>query len=195
MNKVMVLLGSARKGRAADNVIKQLQVELDKHTDIEWEVVDPVTLDLPFFDEPNSPMAIDNGRAEYENPKGKAWAEKVEGFDGYILVTPEYNHGYSAILKNALDWAGAKRWRGKPVAFISYGAVSGGIRAVEQLRQVVLELRMHPLHDAVHLPHVYAAFNEEGEWNEENKGRQDAFVPMITELKDYLEVPVAVSVA
>lgn len=186
MPKVMVLLGSARVGRAADGVLNKLRVELDKHSDIEWEVVDPVTLDLPFFNEPNSPMAIDSGRAKYENPKGKAWAEKVESFDGFILLTPEYNHGYPAIIKNALDWAGAKRWGGKPVTFVSYGAVSGGIRAVEQLRQVVIELRAIPLHDAVHIPHVYAAFNEDGEWNEENKKHQDAFAPMIAELKSAL---------
>ncbi len=184
MPKVMVLLASARKGRAADNVLSQLQVELAKHTDIKWEAVDPVTLDLPFFDEPLSPMAIDNGAGDYQNPKGKAWAEKVESFDGYIIVTPEYNHGYTAILKNALDWAGAKRWKGKPVTFVSYGATSGGIRAVEQLRQVIIELRAIPLHDAVHIPHVYAAFNEDGEWNDERY--QDAFAPMLDELKHFL---------
>ncbi len=183
MPKVMVLLGSARKGRAADNIMKQLQVELDKHTDVKWEVVDPVELDLPFYDEPMPPMAIDNHFGEYSNPKGKAWADKVESFDGYIMVTPEYNHGYPAILKNAIDWVSEKRWEGKPVTFVSYGAVSGGIRAVEQLRQVVIELRTIPLHDAVHIPHVYAAFNQSGEWNEQNKRHQDAFAPMISELK------------
>ena len=188
MPKVMVLLGSAREGRAADNVLKQLQVELDKHTDITWEVIDPVTLNLPFFNEAASPMAIDNYGAEYKNPNGKAWADKVESFDGYIMVTPEYNHGYPAIIKNAIDWVGAKRWAGKPVTFVSYGAVSGGIRAVEQLRQVVIELRSIPLHHAVHIPHVYAAFNEAGEWNEQNKAHQDAFAPMIEELKTSLGV-------
>lgn len=183
MPKVMVLLGSVRKNRAGDNVLKQLQTELDKHTDVDWEIVDPHDLDLPFYNEAASPMAIDNGRGEYENAKGKAWAEKVESFDGYVIVTPEYNHGYPAVLKNAFDWAGAKRWGGKPITFVSYGAVSGGIRAVEQLRQVIIELRAIPLHDAVHIPHAYAAFNEDGEWNEENKAHQDSFAPMIAELK------------
>ncbi len=181
MPKVMVLLGSAREGRAADNVLKQLQKEFDKHTEIQWDVVDPVDLELPFFNEPMSPNTINNTGGSYKNPKGQAWADKVGEYDGYVFVTPEYNHGYTAIMKNAIDWVGSKQWGGKPIAFVSYGAISGGIRAVEQLRQVIIELRAIPLHDAVHIPHVYAAFNEFGEWNDDTKS--DAFAPMIAELK------------
>jgi NAD(P)H-dependent FMN reductase len=184
MPKILVLLGSARKGRAADNVADKLKIELGNHPDFDYEFIDPVGLDLPFFDEPSSPSSIDSGAAEYTNPKGKAWAEKVASSDGYIIVTPEYNHGYPAILKNVIDWVGAKQWRGKPVTFVSYGAASGGIRAVEQLRQVIIELRAIPLHDAVHIPHIYAAFDESGDWL--NERQLAAFVPMLTELESFL---------
>jgi NAD(P)H-dependent FMN reductase len=180
MKNVMVLLGSVRTDRSADQILAKLKPELDKHKDIKWDIVDPKELDLPFYDESATPNSIGRGDADYVNPKGRTWAERVKKADGYILMAPEYNHGYSAVLKNALDWVGGDKWGGKPVTFVGYGAKSGGIRAVEQLRQVVIELHMMPLHDAVHIAHAYAAFNEDGEWKDESQ--RDVFTPMLDEL-------------
>jgi NAD(P)H-dependent FMN reductase len=89
-------------------------------------------------------------KGNYSNELGKKWAAKVAEADGYIMVTPEYNHGYSAVLKNALDWV-FPEWNGKPVGFVSYGN-AGGARAIEQLRQVVIELQMVPIRSAIHRP-------------------------------------------
>jgi NAD(P)H-dependent FMN reductase len=85
----------------------------------------------------------------YKDPRQKRWAAKVGEADGYILVSPEYNHGTSAVLKNALDYL-YEEWNRKPVAFVSFGN-AGGARAVEQLRGIAVELRMAPLGEAVHL--------------------------------------------
>jgi NAD(P)H-dependent FMN reductase len=85
----------------------------------------------------------------------------IESLDAFIIVTPEYNHGYPASLKNALDYA-YRGWNRKPVAFVSYGGVSGGIRAVQQLRQVAIELQMAPIREEVNIPFIHRALSEEG---------------------------------
>jgi NAD(P)H-dependent FMN reductase len=92
----------------------------------------------------------------------QAWAQKVEEADGYILVTPEYNFGYSAVLKNALDHL-YYQWNDKPVGFVGYGGISGGLRAVQQLRQVVVELGMVQTHAQVIVHWVGRAFDDDGQ--------------------------------
>jgi NAD(P)H-dependent FMN reductase len=89
-------------------------------------------------------------RRNYSNELGKKWAAKIGEAHGCIIVTPEYNHGYTADLKNALDWVFLE-WNNKPVGFVSYGSAVGA-RAVEQLRQVVIELQMVPIRNAIHIP-------------------------------------------
>jgi NAD(P)H-dependent FMN reductase len=95
-----------------------------------------------------SPARITTG--DYGNPAVNAWGKKVAAADGYVVVAAEYNHGYTAVLKNALDSI-FREWNRKPVAFMGYGA-TGGARAVEQLRQVAVELEMAPIRRAVHVP-------------------------------------------
>jgi NAD(P)H-dependent FMN reductase len=102
---------------------------------------------MPFFDEPVSPSMI---KEPYANPAVQAWTKKIAEGDAFIIVSPEYNHGYSAVLKNALDYV-YKEWNNKPVGFVSYGSV-GGARAIEQLRQVAVELQMAPIRNSVHIP-------------------------------------------
>jgi NAD(P)H-dependent FMN reductase len=99
-------------------------------------------------------------KGNYSNALAKKWAAKIGEADGYIMLTPEYNHGYTAVLKNALDWVFAE-WHGKPVGFVSYGN-AGGARSIEQLRHVVIELYMHPIRNAIHIPvEVYLAVMNE----------------------------------
>lgn len=163
MKKIKIILGSSREGRnggkVADWFLKQAQAVA---TDLEFELVDLKNWPIPFFDNPGSP-------AMGAELKGIVvdWAKKMAEADGYIIVTPEYNHGYPAVLKNALDVI-YKEWNHKPVSFVSYGAVSGGIRAVEQLKQVVLELKMIPLHEEVNIHFVWAAFDNEGNVTDES---------------------------
>jgi len=124
--------------------------------DLAFEVVDLRDWDLPFLTTPVPPAM-----ASPTDPLTQRWAAKVDEADGYVLVTPEDNHGYPAALKNALDHV-FQPWRRKPVAFVGYGGPAGGVRAVEQLRQVVVELEMVPLRHQVAIPRAYMAFDEDG---------------------------------
>jgi NAD(P)H-dependent FMN reductase len=126
---------------------------LAAHGDLEVEVVDLRDYPLPFYEEARPPAYT--GR-DYRTPDMARWGQTIDAADGFVIVTPEYNHGYPAALKNALDHSFVE-WQRKPVAFVGYGGV-GGARAIEQLRQVVVELEMAPLRHAVHiLPDVMRA--------------------------------------
>lgn len=149
MQRVGVIIGSTRQGRAADAVVqwlKQYLVSTDERTFV-W--LDLREYHLPFLDE------------ESEHPMVQKWREAVSSCDRFIIVTPEYNHGYSGVLKNAIDTL-KEEWFDKKVGFVSYGGIAAGSRAVEQLRQVVVELRMIPVRDSVHIPNIWAAFTPEG---------------------------------
>jgi NAD(P)H-dependent FMN reductase len=144
--KIQVILGTTRQNRFGDKAAHYVLGELQKRTDVQAELVDLRDWPLPFFDHPASPM-----RGKITEPEVVArWTAKVGEADGYVIVTPEYNHGYPAVLKNALDWVYAE-WTKKPVGFVGYGN-AGGARAIEQLRQVVIELDMVPLREALHIP-------------------------------------------
>ena len=103
---------------------------------------------LPMFDQPMSPSMVKDGN--YNNDQVNAWAKKIAEADAFVIVSPEYNHGTSAVLKNALDSV-YHEWNNKVVGFVSYGSV-GGARAVEQLRLNAVELQMAPVRTAVHIP-------------------------------------------
>lgn len=158
MKKIKIILGSSREGRNGKKVADWFMSQVESYKDkLEFELLDLADWPIPFFDNPVSP-------AMGGKPSGIVvdWAKKIAEAEGIILITPEYNHGYSAVLKNALDVI-YKEWNYKPVSFVSYGGVSGGIRAVEQLKQVVLELKMYPLHEEVNIHYIWQAFDEKGE--------------------------------
>jgi NAD(P)H-dependent FMN reductase len=156
MTRIQVILGSTRQGRFGDRVARWFMQHADAHSDLRAELVDLADWPLPFFDWPVPPAM-----QESQDPQTVAWAERVSAADGYVIVTPEYNHGYPAVLKNALDHV-VRPWRHKPVGFVGYGGPAGGIRAVEQLRQVVVELEMMPLRHQVAIQNVYQAFDSDG---------------------------------
>lgn len=135
MVKIGIVLGSTRPGRKAPAVGQWLLELAQKRADAQFEVVDIADYDLPLLDEPVPPSL---GR--YEKAHTKKWAAKISAFDGFVFVTPEYNHGTSGALKNALDFLYAE-WNDKAAAFVSYGS-AGGTRAVEQLRLVMAEVRI-----------------------------------------------------
>lgn len=137
MLKILVIAGSTRPNRKSEEVAKWFK-ETAQDKEVQFEFVDLAELNLPFFDEPMPPMM-----GQYQNDHTKQWAAKLDAADGFVFVVPEYNHGYPAVLKNAIDFAYAE-WRHKPAGFVSYG-VMGGVRAVEQLKQVVAQLDMMPL--------------------------------------------------
>lgn len=135
MIKVAIVTGSTRPGRANEAVAKWVHEIAAKRTDAAFELVDIQDYNLPLLDEPVPPSM-----GQYSHEHTKAWAKTVAAFDAYVIVTPEYNHGTSGALKNALDYV-YKEWNNKAAAFVSYGS-AGGARAVEQLRLVMAELQV-----------------------------------------------------
>jgi len=133
--RVGIILGSTRPGRVGESVARWVLELAKRRTDAEFELVDLAEFHLPLLDEP-----IPAGAHRYSKDHTKAWAEKVGSFDAFVFVTPEYNHGPPASLKNALDFVGSE-WFNKAAGFVSYGS-AGGIRAVEQLRLVLAELQV-----------------------------------------------------
>ena len=168
MTHIQVILGSTRPGRFGDKVAGWFMQHAAAHPDLSAELVDLADWPLPFFNSPVPPAM-----QESQDPLIVAWAHKVSAADGYVLVTPEYNHGYPAVLKNALDHV-VRPWRHKPVGFLGYGGPGAGIRAVEQLRQVVIELEMIPLRQQVSIPNVYMAFDSGGALKDPTKADRQA---------------------
>lgn len=166
MLKVKIILGSARDGRFGDKPARFVYELAKKQQDWEAEFLDLKEWNLPFFASAKAPKS-----GEYEGDLIKKWAAAIGEADAYIMVTPEYNHGYPAVLKNALDFL-YNEWVNKPVAFVGYGGGLGGGRAVEQLRQVVIELQMAPIREALFIPSVWQAFDESGKPVDEQLGNK-----------------------
>jgi NAD(P)H-dependent FMN reductase len=133
MIKIGIVIGSTRPGRKAEAVARWVYGIATKRSDAEFELVDIKDFNLPLLDEPMPPSM-----GQYSQPHTKAWAAKVASFDAYVVVTPEYNHGTSGALKNAIDFL-FREWNNKSAGFVGYGS-AGGTRAVEQLRLVMGEL-------------------------------------------------------
>ncbi len=146
--KIQVVLGSTRQGRYGEKPAHWIRDFLGRDPRLDVELVDLRDWPLPMFDQPKSPTRVSDG--EYGHPVANAWAKKIGEADGFVMTAAEYNHGYTPVLKNALDWI-YREWIRKPVAFVAYGSV-GGARAVEQLRGVAVELQMAPIRFAVHVP-------------------------------------------
>ncbi len=144
---IKVIAGSTREGRFSHKAAAWITEELQKQTDVAVEIIDLIDYEMPFFNEAVSPSFK---KAPYTNEAVARFTKKIAEGDAFVMVTPEYNHGTSAVLKNALDWV-SPEWNNKPVAFVSYGSV-GGARAVEQLRLNAIELQMAPIRNAVHIP-------------------------------------------
>jgi NAD(P)H-dependent FMN reductase len=151
---VQVITGTTREGRFSENVARWVVDHLAGH-DLDIELVDLRDHPLPFFDGV-SPIRT---QRDYPRDDVARFGRTIDRVDGYIVLTAEYNHGYAAVLKNAMDWTFVE-WRRKPIAFVGWGNV-GGARAVEQLREVAVEFEMAPLRHAVHvLPDVMIAMRQ-----------------------------------
>jgi NAD(P)H-dependent FMN reductase len=152
MNKIEVIIGSTRQGRFSERVATWVVDYLTTQANFDVEVVDLRDYPLPFFD--GAPPAMT--QRDYPSDDVARLGRKLDEADGFVVLTAEYNHGYPAVLKNAMDHTFVE-WRRKPIAFVGWGNV-GGARAIEQLRQVAVEFEMAPLRHAVHiLPDVLRA--------------------------------------
>ena len=153
--KLLVVVASTRPGRLGRPIADWFTGRAVEHGGFEVEVADLAELDLPLFDEPRHPMT-----GEYEHRHTKDWSARVAAADALVFVMPEYNHSYNAALKNAIDYLN-REWAYKPVGFVSYGGVSGGLRAVQAIKPVVAALRMTAAVDAVTLPMVKSMMDGE----------------------------------
>lgn len=142
--RIGIIVATTREGRLADKPARWIAELGVARTDLEFETLDLRDYPLPFFDEVAGPMYV-----PVKNPVARRWQAKLAEFDGFIIVTAEYNHGPSAVLKNALDYAGHE-WVRKPVAFVGYGGV-GAARAIGQLRQSAVQLQLAPVPAAVNI--------------------------------------------
>jgi NAD(P)H-dependent FMN reductase len=133
--KLAIILGSTRPGRNGQAVADWVLAQAKERTSADYELIDLLDYPLPHLDEPVPPS-----RGRYVGEHTKAWAAKIGEFDGYVFVTPEYNHSTSGVLKNAIDYLYAE-WNNKAAAFVAYGNV-GGARAIEHLRAVSSELQL-----------------------------------------------------
>jgi len=144
MTRIGIILGSTRPNRNGEQVARWVYEIAARRDDAEFELVDLRDYPLPHLDEPLPPSM-----GQYQNEHTRQWADKIASFDGFVFVTPEYNHSTSGVLKNAIDYLYAE-WNNKAAGFVSYGGV-GGARAAEHLRLIAGELQMADVRQQVAL--------------------------------------------
>lgn len=145
---LQVIIGSTRPGRVGSAVADWIIDRARARGDFEVEVTDLAVLNLPIFDEPNHPRL-----RRYVNQHTKDWSEIVERSDAFVFVIPEYNYGFNAATKNAIDYLN-QEWQNKPAGIVSYGGVAAGTRAAQMLKQVMSALKIVPVTDSVNIPFV-----------------------------------------
>jgi NAD(P)H-dependent FMN reductase len=148
MTVISVIVGSTRQGRFSEKPAEWILRHLKKRSDVDARLLDLRDFPMPFFDQPVSPATP--GRPPYEHEVVKKWTAAIALSDGFVFVTPEYNYGPAAVLKNAIDWV-YPEWNRKAAAFVSYGSALGA-RSVQQLRETAIELQLAPVRSAVHIP-------------------------------------------
>lgn len=168
MVKIKIIAGSVRPGRFNIQPARWITEIAKARPDTETELLDLAEINLPFMDEPEPPM-----QHKYSKEHTQKWAAKIAEADGFVFVTPEYNHSLSPALKNAIDYL-FQEWNFKPVVFVSYGSLAGGSRAVEHLRGVAAEIKMYDLREQVMLPNYWESLNEKGEYNFTERHKESA---------------------
>ncbi|WP_103338467.1 NADPH-dependent FMN reductase [Amycolatopsis sp. CA-126428] len=142
---LQVVIASTRPGRVGPAFAGWFVKVADDHGGFAVETVDLAEVGLPFLDEPKHPKL-----RQYQHQHTKDWSATVDRADAFVFVTPEYNYGYNAVLKNAIDFL-HQEWADKAVSFLSYGGIGAGTRAVQQLKQVVTTLRMVPIFESINV--------------------------------------------
>jgi NAD(P)H-dependent FMN reductase len=155
MPRLLIIVGSTRPGRAGLPIAQWFAARAEAHGGFDVDVADLAELALPLMDEPNHPRL-----QRYEHAHTKAWSARVADADAIVIVTPEYNHSFTAPVKNALDYL-HNEWKGKPVGVVSYGGVSAGTRAATALKAVLSALRMTVAGD-VPIPFMSQFIDDDG---------------------------------
>jgi NAD(P)H-dependent FMN reductase len=174
MPSLLIIIASTRPGRVGLPVGRWFDARARAHGAFDVDLVDLLELDLPFLDEPHHPRL-----RKYTRAHTKEWSARVQAAEAFAFVMPEYNHGFTAPLKNAVDFL-HEEWRYKPVGLVSYGGVAAGTRAAQMLKPVLVGLRMTPVFEAVSIPFV-AQFIADGVL-EPNETMDQAADAMLSEL-------------
>ena len=148
MTVISVIIGSTREGRFSEKPARWILNHLKNRDGVDARLLDLRDFPMPFFDQPVPPASP--GRPAYEHEVVKKWTAAIAQSDGFVFVTPEYNYGPAAVLKNAIDWV-YPEWNRKAAAFVSYGSAMGA-RAVQQLRETAIEVQLAPVRSSVHIP-------------------------------------------
>jgi NAD(P)H-dependent FMN reductase len=147
--KLHTIIASTRPGRIGPSIAKWFNEYANQHGGFEATLVDLADFNLPIYNEPEHPT-----RQNYQHDHTKSWSASVKSADAYVFVTPEYNYNPPPALVNALDYVYLE-WNYKPAGFVSYGGVSGGLRAAQSAKQIVTTLKMMAIPEGVALPNVY----------------------------------------
>jgi NAD(P)H-dependent FMN reductase len=173
---LQIIVASTRPGRVGKPVSDWFAAQAIAHGGFQVEVVDLAVVNLPFFDEPRHPRFGD-----YVHDHTKQWSATISRGDAYVFVTPEYNYGFNAVLKNALDFLN-KEWAYKPAGIVSYGGVAAGTRAAQMLKQVLSALKIVTVNDAVNIPFVPQFIDADGALHA-NEVMEQAATTMLDELQ------------
>jgi len=176
--KLTIIISSIRSNRFGDKPAKWISEIASKNENFEVEVLDLKDYPLPMFAEEVSPTYV---TGEYARKEVNILSEKINLADAFVVVTPEYNHGYPASLKSTMDYL-HREFINKPIAFVGYGSV-GGARAVEQLRLVAVEFQMAPIRNAVHIFSPWLLVEEDGSLK---KGALDQYEQSATGMLEQL---------
>jgi NAD(P)H-dependent FMN reductase len=152
---LQIIIASTRPGRVGPSVAAWIQERAIAHGGFDVELIDLAEVNLPMMDEPNHPRL-----RKYTHQHTKDWSATIDRGDAYIFVVPEYNYGFNAPIKNAIDYLHFE-WEHKALGFASYGGVAAGTRAVQMLKQVVTTLKMVPVFDSVSIPFVQQFLDDE----------------------------------
>lgn len=178
MATIGIIIGSIREGRSGESVAQWVREQADRReSGVDYELVDLKDFNVPLLESATVPGAANK---KYDNQAVQAWSEKIDSLDGYIFVTPEYNHSVPGAFKNAFDALGAE-WAAKPVAFVGYGA-AGGVRAVEHWRTIVSNFSMVDVRNQLDLS-LFTEFSAEG--FAPNERREAELEAILTELEEW----------
>jgi NAD(P)H-dependent FMN reductase len=156
MPRLHVIVASTRPGRAGRGIAEWFAARAGQHGGFQVQIVDLAEVNLPLLDEPHHPSL-----RRYVHQHTRDWSATIDAADAFVLVMPEYNFGFNAPLKNAIDYL-YREWQYKPVGFVSYGMTSAGLRAVQMIKQVVTTLKMVPVTDAVAI-HLRQSLDADGQ--------------------------------
>lgn len=155
-HQLSIIIGSTRPGRAGPVYAEWLEKFAREHGSFEPVVTDIAAFDLPILDEPHHPRL-----GKYEKEHTKAWSKAIDAADAFVFVTPEYNYFAAPVIVNAVDYL-SREWAYKPAAFLSYGGVSGGMRAVQATKPLLTTVKVMPIPEAVALPMHLNSRDESG---------------------------------